>query len=287
MKTKINKNIRKIDLSLSKLSIGVGLGVILSVIFFLRLTNIIEYSLIRWEYIIPPIVAIYYLSVQPYLNFASAKRYFVSGALVAGILAGIILIVDAIFSLSIINQLDYTDNIAGTILAYFLFILSYSLVGGVGHYLFNKNVDPAKKDVKRPQFFGLSLIVGAFSFVVIALLINIFGQNNEGFYALFVPVTIAAFTVVKLHKVEPRAFYKGLVLGGLTGLSMGVVQSVLLLLSLLFQLIINREFTEAIVTNNISVGASSIIFLIPILVVFYTIIGSFVGFIMKLLKSIL
>lgn len=277
----------KVNLDLRKVAIGVGLGLILTSVFLLELTSVLDFVLIRWEFMIPPIIAVYYLSVQPYLNYADHWTYFKTGALFGALLGLVVILINLIYELSFFGELQLVENFAPTFVAYQLFVLAYAAVAGIGHYLFNINVDPEKRDIKKNQFIGLALVVGAFTFVVIAILESYLEPAvDNAILSIFVPVIIASFTVVKLHHLEPKAFYKGTVLGSLTGLIMGLVQSLITAVILFFQVATNENYLESISAS--AGGSINFTFvLIPLLIVIYTILGGFTGLTMKVLKTLL
>ncbi len=273
------------NLNFRKLAVGVGVGLVLLGIYLLDVSKLLDFMLIRWEYIFPPIIGVYYLSIQPYLNYADAKTYFISGAKFGLVLALSLIMVNVIYEVLIYGQIG-GENMAATLLSYLLFFLSYMAVAGVGHYLFNRNVDPVKKDVWRPRYYSQALLVAGFTFLASAVLASYrIGDQAREFYYLFVPVIIAAYIVVRLHHVQVKDFLGGIQLGAVTGLILSAVLVVVLGAFMLLELVTGWTLVTGIATGT-DVAVSYLI-VIPILVVSFTFIGGFTGLAMKVIRGLL
>jgi hypothetical protein len=273
-------------LNFKKLFIGVGLGIILLLVFVLNGTKVLDYLFIRWEFMLPVIVGVYYLSIQPYLNFASARRYFVSGVQFGAALAGVVILINLIYEFAMYGQLKLISNFGTTVLSYLGFVIAYAFLAGVGHYLFNKNVDPDKKDVRKMEFFGKALLIGGFVFALASLLAANRDNVAQGdYYFLLVPTVVSAFAVVKMHNVKEKEYLVSTAYGAIAGLMLGLSFVFVIILSLLVQVLFNVEYVSALSSKPDQLAQT--LFLAPVLIIAYTFIGAAVGFMMKFLRSIL
>lgn len=268
--------------------IGVALVVssILLITFAFGSYNLFDAFLIRWEFIIPPVLAIYYLSVQPYLNYADAKTYFKSGARVGGALAILILFINTFYEWMTYTWDEFVDKLPQLLISYILFFFSYVAVSGVSHYLFNKNVDPKPKDVWRRQYVFAALLIGAFSFVIISLLLDAyeFSPSERFTMTLLLPAVVASFVTVKLHHVTTKDLLGAMTLGGVAGFLQGLLTITFMVFGLTYLFV----FTSLL--DNVASSSSDLLFLIltlPFLVIIYTVIGGATGLAMKVVKAVL
>lgn len=269
--------------SFRKMGLGVAVGAILILFFALNISKVLGFFLVRWEYIIPAIVTIYYLSIQPYLNYADSRTYFFSGAKVTALLALIIILMNIVFELSVYGDLRTVTNFGNALVSFATFVASYALIGGVGHYLFNKNVDPRRKDVYKYQYVGYSLLIGAFTFVITAVVASAMDNTNgSNYYFLLVPVVFASYIAVKLHNFSDKDLVAGTMVGGVTGLMLGLVMAIGTGVILLV-----FSMTATSVQNLISASEAVqiVVLALPVLVISYAIIGATTGLMMKLFKG--
>jgi hypothetical protein len=272
------------NLNFRKLAVGVGIGLVLLGIYLLDVSKLLDFLLIRWEYIFPPIIGVYYLSIQPYLNYADAKTYFISGAKFGLLLALSLIMVNIIYEVLIYGQIG-GENMVSTLLSYLLFSISYMVVAGVGHYLFNRNVDPARKDIWKPRYYSQALLVAGFTFLASAVLASYrISDESREFYYLFVPVVIAAYIVVRLHHIQVKDFLGGIQLGAVTGLVLSAVLVVVLGAFMLLEVITGWTLLTGVATGT-DVAVSYLV-VIPILVVSFTFIGGFTGLAMKVIRGL-
>jgi hypothetical protein len=110
-----------------------------------------------------------------------------------------------------------------------------------------------------------------FSFLALATSTQSFEQ-----YAPFVPVVIAAFAATRMHHLNSKEFLQGSLVGGVTGLLLGLIGSlVLVTMTIIYALGANNLLNQLDLADNVPV----ILIVIPIAVtVVSTIVGSFVGF---------
>lgn len=241
--TKVSETL--LNISVRKLAVGLVLGGFLILIFTLQLTNVLDFFFIRWEYIFPPLVALYFLSVQPYLNYADAKTYFWSGARIGGLLAIVILTLNIFYEFITQTGFVLGNEPLITTLSYTIFIISYAVVGGLSHYLFNRNVDSSKADVYKYNYVGSSLVIGAFTFVLSALAATAADGNPQiQSYYLLVPLVISTYFVIQSHNLPARDFTGGMYLGALFGALLSVVFGAIYFILLLVNLATNTAALE-------------------------------------------
>lgn len=277
---------KDIDISLRKLSIGIVAGSLLSLILVFNVSEILDFFFIRWQYMIPPLVAIYYLSVQPYLNYADHKTYFKSGAYIGILLALVVIGIQMLYEFAFFGELQLLIETQQTLLSYILFTLSYAVLTGLGHYLFNINVDEEKKDIYRSKYLNNALLLGGFTFIAVAVLpILDFGDTavTRATWNMLVPIVIGSYITVKLHGIKKKQFFRGTVLGALTGFGMAVLLGILIGINVLIQLAINPEYVNPLANENLLVSLVTL----PLILIVFTIIGGWVGLTMKALKTIL
>jgi hypothetical protein len=273
-------------LDFRKIGLAILISTILLIIFALGIYNFFDVFFIRWEFIIPPILAIYYLSVQPYLNYADAKTYFKSGAKVGGALALIISLINTFYEWLTFTFDEFIDNLPELLISYTLFFVSYVLVSGVGHYLFNKNVDPKPKDVWKRQYVFGALLIGAFSFVIISLVLDAFyiSPDERLTYTILLPAIAASFISVKAHQMHTKDLVGAISLGGIAGFLQGLVTIFFIIAGLTYLFV----FTTLL--DNIANNGGDLLFLFlttPFIVIIYTVIGGAVGLGMKIMKALL
>jgi hypothetical protein len=268
------------------MGIGVGLGLTLAAIFALNINNVLDFLFIRWEFLFAPIIGVFYLSIQPYLNYATARRYFVTGAKFGLVLAGVVILLNLIYEFGFYNELSLVESPLRTAISYILFALSYSLVGGIGHYIFNRNVDSRKKDIFRSNYYGLGLLIGGFSFVLIAIVSAIIDANEiNNYFEVFVPVAVGAYVTIQLHRVGDKQIARATMLGALTGLFIALLQGLLSFLVILIRVVIESDIS-VLILNQPGDSVIQLLVIMPILIVTYSIVGGGLGFAMKFIHDI-
>jgi hypothetical protein len=274
------------DLSFRKLIFSVLVGGFLLTAFANYTARALDLLFLRWEYIFPPLVGVYYLSIQPYLNYADAKTYFISGAKFGTVLAFLLLLINFVYELIVYGQISAGNGFAYSLLAYTIFVVSYAVLAGIGHYIFNRNVDPKKPDVFKARYYGQALLVGGATFVVCALIAQARDLDlTPSYYYLLVPVVMAAYINVKLHRVPDKDFLTGLTLGGISGFLLACLATVLLGVSTSLSLAANpKAFPELATDPN---AAANLVLIFPILLVIFTVVGAITGGVMKAAKTVL
>jgi hypothetical protein len=276
----------KLDLDLRKIGLGVGLGLTLAAIFALNINNVLDFIFIRWEYLFAPVIGVFYLSIQPYLNYATARRYFVTGAKFGLVLAGVVILMNLAYEFGFYNELSIVEDPLRTTISYLLFALSYSLVGGIGHYIFNRNVDSRKKDIFRSNYYGLGLLIGAFSFLLIAITSEIVDANNiNNYFEAFVPVAVGAYVTIQLHHVGDKQIARATMLGALTGLFIALLQGFLSFLVIFVRILATSDIS-LLILNQPAESVIQLLVILPILIVTYSIVGGGLGFGMKFIHDI-
>jgi len=268
-----------------KLFIGLIIGGFLLLAFSLQLTKVFDFLFIRWEYIFPPVIALYFLSVQPFLNYADGKTYFFSGARVGALLAVVIISLNAIYEF--VTQTGFVNQInpGQILLSYGVFTVSYALVGGISHYMFNKNVDAKKADVYKYNYVGSAMIVGAFSFCIAALIAAAGGTNsNSENYAILIPVVFTTFIVVNSHKLPDKDFVGGMYLGAISGFLLSLVFAAVYLILIILKATSLNPLTTTSANGNILLE----LLVVTIVIMFgYTFIGGAQGLFMKIFDKAL
>jgi hypothetical protein len=127
-------------ISYKKVFAGVGLGLIIAGLLTLNFIDLLDFLFIKWQYIFPPIIAGYYMSIQPYSKSHDASDFLQSGGMVGFIMGVFIVATQVLVTLITTHNLFGNGLASQPLLAQLagglLFVIMYTVLAALAHLFF-------------------------------------------------------------------------------------------------------------------------------------------------------